>query len=237
MEEKTKIQRAYDYIVKKGSARQKEIAAEVGTSPSSIGVMLKPLVERGDLVMCKVEVPGTPAQNEYRPGAGMPGEFRPLKERQAFRINPPKEGKAAAPVGATFANQAIAPRTRDPIEALADAIAAAEPEPASEPTISVAPGKFSEAEPAPVPTRAKLELSDVAKEGLKEIQARLDARPEPGLQCGTQFVMGDPERLRFCLWDDGDLEIYDGDEFIKLPAESVHRLHRFLNGWLGEVAA
>lgn len=209
MEEKSKTQLAYEYIVKKGSARQKEIAAEIGSSPSNIGVLLKPLVERGELAMCKVTVPGTPAQNEYRPGAGMPDAFRPLKQRQQFRIKPPKEDMAPT--------AAISARTRDPIETLADAIAAADPEPANERS------------PAP----AKLELSEVAKQGLKEISARLaaaesKARPEPGLRCGTKFVMGEPEPMEFAMWENGRLDIYDGDELFTIPAADVIRLRRFL---------
>lgn len=226
MEEKTKTQRAYEFVLKEGCARSEAIGQAVGVECSTVPTLLRGYVQRGELVMCKVFKPGTQREvNEYRVGAGMVGEFRPLKERQAFRIGRPKADKAPAPVAA------LAERTRDPIERLTDALAeaealtaalvAAEPETASEPT----------------PARAKLELSEEAKQGIKDIHARLAETQSAGSAWRDGRAAEEPEPMRFCLWDDGDLEIYDGDETTKVPAEDVRRLHRFLNGWLGEVSA
>ena len=63
---------AINFVVNNGPKRSKEIAEAIGVDPSSVPVLLSLAVEYGTLVMCKVEVPGTVPQNEYRAGGGMP---------------------------------------------------------------------------------------------------------------------------------------------------------------------
>lgn len=66
----TKIERAIDFIRRRSGARQVEIGAHIDALPSNVRVMLRPYVDSGLLVTCRVQVPGTPPQTEYRMAAG-----------------------------------------------------------------------------------------------------------------------------------------------------------------------
>lgn len=79
----SKSKQALDYIAKSGSARSPQIAEAVGMETKNVMGLLRPYVDRGDLVMCKVEVPGQRSVNEYRPGAWAPNAFTPLGQKRA----------------------------------------------------------------------------------------------------------------------------------------------------------
>ncbi len=62
-----------------GSERTADLAEATGLEPKFITALLTPRVKTGNLVACKIEVPGKAAQNEYRIGSGLPlkGSDRP----------------------------------------------------------------------------------------------------------------------------------------------------------------
>lgn len=80
----SKTEAAIEFIKKNGGrARSKEIAVAVNSDTKNILTMLQAAVDGGTLMCCKVEVPGEPAQNEYRIAAGMPAP-----EFKNFRVKP-----------------------------------------------------------------------------------------------------------------------------------------------------
>ena len=63
--------------------RTHELAKAADVNPNSIGVLLAPYILNGRIRCCKVTVPGSPAQNEYRKGAGVPQpEFKILNTKR-----------------------------------------------------------------------------------------------------------------------------------------------------------
>lgn len=64
--------------------RAKALADATGIGPDSVSGLLATAVKAGRLVMCKITVPGTQAQNEYRAGPGVPPpDFKPLNPKRA----------------------------------------------------------------------------------------------------------------------------------------------------------
>lgn len=64
--------------------RSSELAERAGIPRGSVQALLAPYVDSGRLQCCKVSVPGSPPQNEYRSGAGVATpEFKPLDTKRA----------------------------------------------------------------------------------------------------------------------------------------------------------
>ncbi len=64
--------------------RSSELAERAGIPRGSVQALLAPYVDSGRLQCCKVSVPGSPPQNEYRKGTGVPmPEFQPLNTKRA----------------------------------------------------------------------------------------------------------------------------------------------------------
>jgi hypothetical protein len=64
--------------------RTQALAEATGVPVNSISVLLAPHVASGRLCTCKVTVPGSPAQNEYRKGAGAASTaFQPLNTKRS----------------------------------------------------------------------------------------------------------------------------------------------------------
>lgn len=80
--DRSKCKQALDFITKSGSARSPQIAEAVGMETKNVMGLLRNYVERGDLVMCKVEIPGQRSVNEYRPGPGVSNSFTPLGQKR-----------------------------------------------------------------------------------------------------------------------------------------------------------
>ena len=80
--------------------RTQALAEATGVPVNSISVLLAPHVASGRLCTCKVTVPGSPAQNEYRKGAGAASTaFRPLSTKRsgiALRTPARASGPAAS---------------------------------------------------------------------------------------------------------------------------------------------
>jgi hypothetical protein len=88
------------------------LAAKTGVPANSIQMLLATHVASGRLCVCKVSVPGAPAQNEYRRGAGVPPPIHtPLKPARAGADigRPAKPLPAAAPSAAAGTRPAPAP--------------------------------------------------------------------------------------------------------------------------------
>lgn len=97
-QDKSYPQRAYEFIKARGVARSRDIAEHLDIFAADVGAMLARLVDEGHLLVCKVEVPGTRAQNEYRIGSGMRAPaFRALRGASK---RPPRHPDAPAPAGA-----------------------------------------------------------------------------------------------------------------------------------------
>jgi len=63
--------------------RTAELADRAGIPRGSVHGMLAPYVASGRLCLCKITIPGSPAQNEYRKGSGTPPpEFKPLNTKR-----------------------------------------------------------------------------------------------------------------------------------------------------------
>lgn len=63
--------------------RTAELADRAGVPRNSVQALLAAFVASGRVRCCKVTVPGSPPQNEYRVGAGVPApEFKPLNTRR-----------------------------------------------------------------------------------------------------------------------------------------------------------
>lgn len=94
-QDKSYPQRAYEFIKARGVARSRDIAEHLGIFAADMGAMLERLVNEGHLLVCKVEVPGSRPQNEYRIGSGMRAPaFRPLRSASK---RPPRHPDAPAP--------------------------------------------------------------------------------------------------------------------------------------------
>lgn len=106
----SKRKQAMEFIAKAGTARSPQIAEAVGMEAKNVMGLLRPYVERGDLVMCKVEVPGQRAVNEYRIGPGMPNGFTPLGQTRRPQAKAIKNLYGFAP-GARPIIAAAAPAT------------------------------------------------------------------------------------------------------------------------------
>jgi hypothetical protein len=64
--------------------RTSELAERAGVPRGSVQALLAASVDSGRLQCCKVTVPGSPPQNEYRKGTGVPiPEFQPLNTKRA----------------------------------------------------------------------------------------------------------------------------------------------------------
>lgn len=64
--------------------RTSDLAERAGVPRGSVQALLAPYVDSGRLQWCKVSVPGSPPQNEYRSGAGVATpEFKSLDARRA----------------------------------------------------------------------------------------------------------------------------------------------------------
>lgn len=64
--------------------RTSDLAERAGVPRGSVQALLAPYVDSGRLQCCKVSVPGSPPQNEYRKGTGVPmPEFQPLNTKRA----------------------------------------------------------------------------------------------------------------------------------------------------------
>ena len=86
----TDVARLLECISAHGPARSLQISEATGVDISSVTPLLASYVKSGQLVMCKVEVPGSRPQNEYRIGVGLAAEWKPLKFGAPRR--PPRPG-------------------------------------------------------------------------------------------------------------------------------------------------
>jgi hypothetical protein len=86
-----------DHIRKHGSGRSRAMEEALGMPKGYATSLLGPYVKKGELVVCKVETPGKPPQNEYRfsVAGGAPVAFTPLRT--------PRPVGNAAPQGRTAA--------------------------------------------------------------------------------------------------------------------------------------
>lgn len=107
--------------------RTKALAEKAGINPNSISVLLAPHVASGRLWVCKVTVPGSPAQNEYRKGSGVAiPDMKPLSGKRAGiavgaptkplpvttpapALSTPAAAKPSAPVIPVFTRQQAQP--------------------------------------------------------------------------------------------------------------------------------
>jgi hypothetical protein len=89
---------ALDFIRKNGgSARSKEIAAEIGIEAKNVCGSLAAAVENGVLVVCDVVTPGGTPQKEYRlSGGGKPMTWREPKPARAATSATDKPAQEAA---------------------------------------------------------------------------------------------------------------------------------------------
>lgn len=68
----TKIEQAIAFIRAQNGARSAQIARHLDCDADRVSAMLAPYVDDHTLVVCKIDVPGTRQQNEYRLSAGGP---------------------------------------------------------------------------------------------------------------------------------------------------------------------
>jgi hypothetical protein len=123
------------------------LAEATGVPANSISVLLAPHVASGRLCTCKVTVPGSPAQNEYRKGAGATApKFQPLDTRRtgvALRT-PARAGAPAVPLstpkpGATEIEPATLGKPQPAVGATTPAAGNPEPPSKVEPAVAAAP--------------------------------------------------------------------------------------------------
>lgn len=115
MSEKTKTEKAIDYIAENGSARSPEIAKASGMKSDEVSSRMNPYVHAGVLVSCRVAYPGKPSCNEYRLAGHVPANAW-----RDFKAN----------IHSAHEKQRIAPNKTPPITAPA-------PTPADQPQVSV----------------------------------------------------------------------------------------------------
>lgn len=87
-----------DFIRKKGTARTDEIVSGLKVNKDSISTLIKPAIDAGLLLVCKVSVPGKQPVNEYRIGSGItPVVNGP--ELKAKKAPPRREAEVVTPNG------------------------------------------------------------------------------------------------------------------------------------------
>lgn len=82
----SKTETAIAFIQKRGSARTDDIVQATGIGRDSLNTLLRPAVDAGVLVCCKVEQPGKPPTNEYRPGSGLPALTQRAELKPSSRL-------------------------------------------------------------------------------------------------------------------------------------------------------
>lgn len=102
---KTKTQQLLDAIPKEGSIRTPELSQATGIERANIRALLDHPIKNGDVVVCKVMIPGKPDQNEYRRGPGVPPmpippELKPGKRGVQFSRGAVGNGIPPAPIAA-----------------------------------------------------------------------------------------------------------------------------------------
>jgi hypothetical protein len=95
----SKTEQLIDALRKLGTARGQQLADATGIAASSIQGMLDGAVKKGEIIVCKVSVPGGhQAQREYRIGPGIANTFQPLNLKRtdiAFHAPDPKQPQPA----------------------------------------------------------------------------------------------------------------------------------------------
>lgn len=90
----SKCEKGYQFVLKMGTARSAEIAANVGVPTSQVMSLLSSAVAKGALICCKVEQPGKDPTIEYRVSGGMPpAPFVELKRPTQQRAPQPAVSK------------------------------------------------------------------------------------------------------------------------------------------------
>lgn len=114
-------QDAIDFIRKQGAARADAIAKAIGKPIDWVSAALNGPTKDGVLVVCKVEVPGRRAINEYRISAsGKPAQFTPLSRKgeatAAIGPVPPTPPVAVAAPAPRKLNGAQVHKTDEPLD-------------------------------------------------------------------------------------------------------------------------
>lgn len=198
---KTNTDRAVEYIAAHPGCRTPEIEAAVKIANCS--ALLKPLVDAGFLLACKVDRPNTRPSYEYRLGASVTpnmtwAEFRgatAAKKRGLTVTTRPMRTANPTPI-ASKATQPLDPTTEE--------------KPISHP---------------PAVTVQTLEMG-APHPGIAPPLMRNDATNESG---GSPTTTEKP-KLYFSLDSNGRLHISIGGEYLDLAPEAVRKLGRFMIG-------
>lgn len=193
--------------------RTKALAEVSGVPANSISVLLTPHVNSGRLCVCKITVPGSPPQNEYRKGIGVPmPEFKPLNTRKAgIALGTPahRGGTAKAP----------------PLSTPAPVVTAIVPPTFIKPQPAVGSNTGSA---IPVPPASAGDRAVAAGQATPKPAARARLKEEPA---ATKASAGDA--LRINIDDDGTLIIATAEDVIELDIDQALRLGDFMHATQG----
>ena len=108
---KSKAQRLIDAIRAAGTIRSPDLAAVTRIDRSTITATLRHAVEAGEVVVCKVMIPGKPELNEYRLGMGVApmAVAKPLNTTRRAPLSASRIGRGSAPSVATDEKSIINP--------------------------------------------------------------------------------------------------------------------------------
>lgn len=194
--------------------RTTDLAEATGVPAASVSVLLAPHVKSGRIQMCKISTPGSPQQNEYRKGIGVPTDFKPLNTRRAgiargattkplpVTTPAPSLSTPKPPVAAISTPVFIKP-TQPEVVALAQKTPAAE----ARPPMRAEPAVAAQATPKP------------------KAPARMKAEP-----AAPKASAGD---VRIGINDAGTLVIAIDDDSIELNPKQAKRLGNFMAGTAG----
>ena len=195
--------------------RTQALAEATGVPVNSISVLLAPHVASGRLCTCKVTVPGSPAQNEYRKGAGAATTaFKPLNTKRsgiALRTPARASGPAASLSTPKPGVNDIEPATLGkPQRAVGTTPAAGDQGPPP-----VAPAVAAPATPASTPSVA------LKKEPTSRLAPAGDVAPRP-----LRITGNDGIALR--IDHDGTLLIATDEGVLEIDPKQSRRLGHFM---------
>ncbi len=202
---------AVEYLRKKGGpARSGEIAKAIGIESKGIAASLSAVVENGVLVVCDVQVPGSPPQKEYR----LSGGGKPIAWREPKPARAPVAAEAAPPA------EKPARKARKPRKA-------PKPAPAHPRGPKVTGRLLTAAAKVQRKTAKRLPVTEVPWKAEQPVAGSLARLGHPR---GTG--------LRFGVFNDGTLEIVLADgQRVEIAAPDARRLVEYLDRSLLREAA